>query len=84
MELPNKIHQQEEEKMVPKTLKTQSQMQGNQVNNKQHHSDGGKPHHPTQMMSAGTPKVSPFTIPETPRTEERSMGTPQKFKSPNS
>jgi hypothetical protein len=38
------------------------------------------------MMSAGTPKVKEFTIPETPRTEESSRhgGTPQKFKSPNS
>ena len=63
---------------------TQSHKQGYQVNNRQHHSDGGKLHHPSQMMSAGTPKVSPFVIPETPRTDESLKGTPQKFKSPNS
>ena len=63
---------------------TQSNKQVNQVNNS-YHSDG-KAYHASQMMSAGTPKVKEFIIPETPRTEESSRhgGTPQKYKSPNS
>ena len=86
MEISNKINQQEEEKGDDRNKQmTQSHKQGYQVNNRQHHSDGGKPHYTSQMMSAATPKVSPFIIPETPRTELSSgKGTPQKFKSPNS
>lgn len=78
--MPKRIFQEEVKgDAQPRIMQPQSQV--SQINNIFHSSDKGTT---SKNMSAGTPHVKEFLIPNTPSTDEsvKNSGTPQKFQSP--